>query len=236
MMDISTLFLAFIMGLTGSLHCAGMCGAIVWIMPFQVFNGYRKFAAIAIYHLARISIYAAMALILFAFRDVFKPQVQQFVSVSLGCILLIAGVVSFLPGRKMNISLPWVDHVKKGLGNVIGHPSLRKIAIAGALNGLLPCGLVYMALSATMTLKTAAMAVSFIYAFGLGTMPLLIGITLLKQRMDLKMIHIRKFVPVIVFLFGCLFVMRGLNLGIPYLSPKVEMVHQQIKHSCCHKK
>lgn len=234
-MDISTLTVALVMGLTGSLHCAGMCGAIIWVMPFQVFSGYRKAAAIVLYHLARISVYAIMALVLFTFRDLFQPRIQQVVSVVLGCILLFVGIVSFIPGRA-HVVLPWADHVKKGLGRVIGHASLGKIAMAGALNGLLPCGLVYVALSATLTLGSAGMVVSFIYAFGLGTMPLLVGITILKQRIDLRALHIRKFVPVVVFSFGLLFVVRGLNLGIPYLSPKVQVAHQQIQHSCCHKK
>lgn len=57
-MNTITLTMAFIMGLTGSLHCAGMCGPIIWIMPFQVLNGFKKWLAIALYHIGRISVYA----------------------------------------------------------------------------------------------------------------------------------------------------------------------------------
>jgi len=229
-----TLLAAFLMGLAGSLHCAGMCGAIMWIMPFQFFSGNLKFVAIALYHFARISMYAIMALLLYAFRDMFNPHIQQYVSVTLGCTLLIAGALSFLPGKLINVNVPWAGYIQRRLGSVIGKPDLFKITIAGGLNGLLPCGLVYMALSATLSLATPLAAVSFIYAFGLGTLPLLISVTLLKNKIRVKVAHISKFAPIIIFSFGCLFILRGLNLGIPYLSPHVEFVNHQI-HSCCHK-
>ncbi|MBC7552529.1 MAG: sulfite exporter TauE/SafE family protein [Taibaiella sp.] len=235
-MSYSTFFVAVLMGLAGSLHCAGMCGAIVWIMPFQSFSGITKLAAIALYHIARITVYALMALLLFTFRDMFNPHIQQFVSVFLGCLLLVAGILSFLPGQKIvKVKLPWAGYVQQKLGAVIGQPVLWKITMAGALNGLLPCGLVYMALSSTLSLGSPAAAVGFIYAFGLGTLPLLVSITLLKNQLHLRLANARRFAPILIFSFGCLFVLRGLNLGIPYLSPKVEIADHQIR-SCCHKK
>lgn len=227
---------AFLMGLTGSLHCAGMCGAIMWVMPFQFFSGNRKFLAIGLYHLARISVYAAMALAIYAFKDLFSPHFQQDISVILGCTLLLAGILSFLPGKALKLNMPWAGYVQRKLGSVIGQPDLFKIFIAGALNGLLPCGLVYMALSATLSLSTPIKAVAFIYAFGLGTLPLLIGITVLKNKVRIKTATMSRFAPVVIFAFGCLFILRGLNLGIPYLSPKVMVANHQIHSCCCHKK
>jgi len=109
------------------------------------------------------------------------------------------------------------------------------ITAAGLLNGLLPCGLVYMALSASLAVPSSAQAVGLMYIFGLGTVPMMAAITLLKSRMAfLRTNHVRKLVPVIVFAFGCLFVLRGMNLGIPYLSPKVVVAQHEIR-SCCHK-
>lgn len=234
-MNGSALLVAILMGITGSLHCAGMCGAIMWIMPFQLFRGHRKIAAIAFYHFARVSMYAIMALVLYTFKGLFDPHIQQFISIVMGCVLLIAGILSFLPGKAVKMNVPWAGYFQKRLGAFIGQPDLVKITIAGGLNGLLPCGLVYMALSATLSLSTSLSAVGFMYAFGLGTLPMLIAITLLKSKIRSNVSHISKFVPIAIFSFGCLFLLRGLNLGIPYLSPKVEVVDHQI-HSCCHKK
>ncbi len=234
-MSTSVFIMALLMGFTGSLHCAGMCGPIVWVMPFQAFGGVKKAVAIGAYHMARISVYALMALMLHSFRSLFDPRIQQYISIVLGGMLLLAGILSFLSGS-VHINLPWGGFVKKQLGKVIGKPGLGTIAAAGMLNGLLPCGLVYMALSASVTLPGEAQAALFMYIFGAGTLPMLVSITLLKQRARfLQSGQLKKLVPATVFFFGCLFMLRGLNLGIPYLSPKVVVAGHQI-HSCCHKK
>jgi sulfite exporter TauE/SafE len=228
--------MAFVMGIAGSLHCAGMCGAIMCVMPFQFFNGAKKFGAILLYHFGRTSVYAAMAVTLHFFRDAFDPRMQQYISVALGFILLGAGILSFLPlYSRFQVKLPWSGFVRNNLGRFIGNPGLPSITMAGVLNGLLPCGLVYMALSATFTLPSVTGAAFFMYSFGLGTVPVLISITLLRQRISFfQGPQLKKLVPVVVLFFGCLFLLRGLNLGIPYLSPKVDVSKHQI-HSCCHK-
>jgi sulfite exporter TauE/SafE len=228
--------MALLMGVAGSLHCAGMCGAIMCVMPFRFFKGAGKVAAIVLYHFGRTSVYAAMAVVLHFFRDAFDPRVQQYISVALGFTLLLAGVFSFLPlYSRLQFKLPWGGFVKNNLGRFIGNPGLPSIMMAGALNGLLPCGLVYMALSATFAMPSASGAAFFMYSFGLGTVPALVCITLLRQRISfVQGGQLKKLVPVVVLFFGCLFVLRGLNLGIPYLSPKVDVTKHQI-HSCCHK-
>ena len=234
-MNTLTFTMAFLMGFTGSLHCAGMCGPIVWVMPFQMFGGFRKAIAMALYHIGRISVYAFLALILHSFRGLFDPKIQQYISIALGCTLLITGILTFLPNHSIQVKLPWAGYVRSKLGHVIGKPSFAAITAAGLLNGLLPCGLVYMALSASLAVPSSAQAVGLMYIFGLGTVPMMAAITLLKSRMAfLRTNHVRKLVPVIVFAFGCLFVLRGMNLGIPYLSPKVVVAQHEIR-SCCHK-
>lgn len=233
-----TYTMALLMGLTGSLHCAGMCGPIIWIMPFQAHGGMKKFAAIGLYHTGRISVYALLAVILHSFSSLFQPRVQQYISVSLGAILLLAGLFSFLPTKRLKVILPWEEYVKKQFATFIGKPGLSTLGIAGVFNGLLPCGLVYMALSASMTVAGSMQAALLMYLFGLGTLPMLIGISLLKNKLPfLRTGNIKKLIPVVVFAFGCLFVLRGLNLGVPYLSPKVEVnkTSRQIHSCCCHK-
>lgn len=236
-MNSLTLSMALLMGLTGSLHCAGMCGPIIFVMPFGMMSGFKKWVGIGLYHLARISVYAAMAMLLHSFKNLFQPQWQQYISIALGVTLLTIGFVSFIPNSKIGISLPWAGFVKKNLGRFIGNPTLFSLSMAGLLNGLLPCGLEYMALSATVSAPTAMQSALLIYAFGIGTVPMMVAITILKNRASfLSMQHLKKLVPVMMFVFGGLFVVRGMNLGIPYLSPKVAIEHNEIKASCCHKK
>ncbi len=229
--------MALLMGFTGSLHCAGMCGPIVWIMPFQVFTGIKKIMALGLYHLGRISVYALLAVVLHSFRSLFDPKVQQYISILFGSSLLIIGILSFVPNHVVKLKLPWAEYVKKQLGHVIGKPGLGMLAVSGVLNGLLPCGLVYMALSASLTESTTPQAAAMMYIFGIGTLPMLVSISLLKTKlMFLRTTHVRKMVLVVVFAFGCLFVLRGMNLGIPYLSPKVVVAQHEIRSCCAHKK
>lgn len=227
--------MALLMGFTGSLHCAGMCGPIMLVLPFQAYSGVKKAIAIGLYHAGRISVYALLAVVLHSFRGLFNPHMQQYISIAMGILLLLIGIISFLPNHTLRFNLPWAAYVKKQIGNVIGKPGLGALTLSGVLNGLLPCGLVYMALSATVAAGTALQAAGQMYAFGLGTVPMLVSITVLKSRISfLRGGQLKKLVPVMMFVFGCLFVLRGMNLGVPYLSPKVEVEKHEIK-SCCSK-
>lgn len=178
-----------------------------------------------------------MGVILHSFKSFFKPEWQQYVSIILGSMLLIAGILSFFPLARFKVKLPWTGFVQKNLGTFMANPTPAALFVTGMLNGLLPCGLVYMALSATIIAPTVTNAVALMYAFGLGTTPMLIALTVIKDKTRLSgMGHIRKFVPVVMLFFGSLFVIRGMNLGIPYLSPKVAVEQNEIKSDCCHKK
>lgn len=233
-MSTLTLAMALLMGVAGSLHCAGMCGPIVLVMPFQALSGFRKWTGILLYHFGRISVYAILGLILHSFTSLFRPQWQQYISIILGGLLLIAGVISFFSTR-IKISLPWTGFITRQLGRFMGSPRRSGLFFTGALNGLLPCGLVYMALSMAVTAASPLQSMALMFAFGLGTTPMLIALTALKMRMSNLLPAFRKVVPVVVFCFGCLLLLRGLDLGIPWLSPEVKMEQQTVKASCCHK-
>jgi hypothetical protein len=93
-----------------------------------------------------------------------------------------------------------------------------------------------MALSAAMVAPTVTDSLMMVYAFGLGTVPMLLAITLLKGRLLVsRAMKFRVAAPLIMAVFGCLFILRGANLGIPYLSPKIEATGTDVKASCCHK-
>lgn len=234
-MDTQLLYTALSMGLLGSLHCAGMCGPIMLILPFQLLKGWRKVVAIALYHTGRISVYALMGLLLHSFKALFHPQWQQYISVALGALLLLAGFVSFFAKGNDRFQLPWLGFIKEQSAKIIGRTTLHSLFLAGVLNGLLPCGLVYMALSLSATAATPEAAVLSMYLFGLGTLPMLLAIIILKSRVKLfRLQTIKKFVPALMMLFGSLFLLRGMNLGIPYLSPGITIENNEVKSSCCH--
>ena len=240
-MTTTLLLTALLMGLAGSLHCAGMCGPIVWMMPFQQYRGLRRAWSIALYHFGRVSAYALLGIALFSLKEMFHPQWQQYVSLGAGVLLLALGMFYFLPQARLSVRLPWTGAVTGGLGKVLAGRQPGWLLAAGALNGLLPCGMVYMALAAAISAYDFWQAAAVMYAFGSGTVPMMVAITLLRGRMRMPGFSLRKWTPAIMLLFGCLFVLRGANLGIPYLSPKVELQSAAAaeapapKMSCCHK-
>lgn len=235
-MNALTFSMALLMGLTGSLHCAGMCGPIIWVMPFQSLSGFRKGLGIGLYHFGRISVYALLGVLLYSFRSLFHPQWQQYVSMALGVVLLVLGLLYFLPGKGRGVQLPWRSFIAGRLGKVLQQPGLGSLFLAGVLNGLLPCGMVYMALATVTAAAGPLQAMGTMYAFGLGTIPMLVSLTLLKSRFSaLRLNSARKLVPALLLVFGSLFLVRGMNLGIPYLSPEVKVEQGVVKHSCCHK-
>ena len=235
-MDVFDISFAFLMGLTGSLHCAGMCGHIVLVMPFQHLQGIKKILSILTYHSARICVYMTLGLLLFSFKNLFSFQIQQYISLSLGIILFLAGLFSLFPNKVTHIVLPWTDLVMAQLKRFISNPSLSSFFLTGFLNGLLPCGMVYMALSAAIsTSNTPLHSMNLMFFFGLGTLPMLIAFTILKTNTQLmRNLKFRKWIPVLMALFGIIFILRGLGLGIPYISPRAINTPSQIQNIECH--
>jgi sulfite exporter TauE/SafE len=237
MMDLLPFYAAITMGFVGSLHCAGMCGPIMLVMPFQRLAGWKKWAGIGLYHFGRISVYAMLGLLLHSFKHLFHPQWQQYVSVALGIALLFTGVYSFLAKGRSVLPGVWQSFVQRQLASLLARPKIGLLMLVGVLNGALPCGLVYMALSLATSAHTPVEAMAVMYVFGMGTMPMLLSIILLKRKIPaFRRLSLTRFVPLIMVVFGSLFVLRGMNLGIPYLSPGVSVVEGGVKSSCCHRK
>ena len=90
----------------------------------------------------------------------------------------------------------------------------------GMLNGLLPCGLVYVALAASLSTADTFSAATLMLGFGLGTWPLMsivaLGSGWFAKTGKLKLNYI---VPALTILVGVILIARGLALDIPYLSP-----------------
>lgn len=233
-MTAALLTTSLLMGLAGSLHCAGMCGPIVMIMPFGQAGSGRRALSVSLYHTGRILTYTAMGVLIFMLKAVMRPEWQQYFSIISGVALLVMGLLSFT--GSLNIKLPWTQFVQKRWSQLLSSPGRAAFFAAGILNGLLPCGLVYMALSVAVTVSTWTEAATQMAVFGLGTVPMLIAITILGQKINLfKRRNIQRMIPVTMIALSGLLMLRGLNLGIPYLSPKITVEKTVVKTSCCHK-
>lgn len=222
---------AIILGLMGSLHCVGMCGPIAFMLPVDRTNSYKKFGQIFIYHFGRLLAYGIIGLIFGLLgKGLYVFGMQQKLSIAIGILMIILVLIPYKTFSKYNLSKPIykiMSKVKNRLGKELKKKSPDTFLTIGFLNGFLPCGLVYMALFGAVAMGSPAEGSLYMILFGAGTIPLMtIAIYfsgLLKGSMRQK---VQKLIPVFVVLIGVLFILRGLGLGIPYVSPKpvVELI------------
>nr|AWJ66249.1 heavy-metal-associated domain (N-terminus) and membrane-bounded cytochrome biogenesis cycZ-like domain, possible membrane copper tolerance protein [uncultured bacterium] len=222
---------ALIFGLLGSFHCVGMCGPIAFLLPVDRSNTLKKTAQIFIYHFGRIVAYGLIGLVFGVLgKSLNLFGMQQQLSIVIGSLMIAVVLVPVKVFNKYNFSKPIykaVSKVKNALGKELKKKSADTFLTIGFLNGFLPCGLVYMAVFGALASGGAMEGSLYMVVFGLGTIPLMTTAIYLGNFLSGKVRqHIRKAIPVFVIFMGFLFVMRGMGLGIPYISPKpmVEMV------------
>jgi hypothetical protein len=213
---------AFILGLAGSLHCAGMCGPLAMALPHhgRGLGGYvfGRF----LYQLGRITTYCLLgAAFGFLGRTLAFAGIQRWVSIAAG-MLVLAGLFLAGPVWRGKPIVGWVDWIKARLAGLLRRRSQSTLWMLGMVNGLLPCGLVYVACAGAAAGDSVAGGVAQMAAFGLGTFPLMLAISLSGRAMPFGWrLRLQRLIPVSVGVVGVLLVLRGMDLGIPYVSPHI---------------
>lgn len=222
-MDLLT---ALSIGALGSLHCVGMCGPLALALPIGVGSTGTFLVGRALYNLGRVVTYAAMGMVagLIGQKIVFYGF-QQTVSIAAGALMIGAYAFPALVGRHL-ARLSFLDaiatRVQQAFADLLGRRSLLTMLLIGLVNGLLPCGLVYVALAGSAMTGDPFRGALFAAVFGLGTFPMMFVVSVLGRRVSPEMRQrIGKLVPVFMIALGALFILRGMNLGIPMVSPKV---------------
>lgn len=211
---------ALLLGLLGGLHCAGMCGPLVLALPATGRGGWQFAAGRGVYHAGRIATYCLLGMVFgLAGRTLLLAGVQQWVSVMLGVLLLVGLVVS-----PRFLEFPWivrrVGSLKRVMAGFLRTRTLPSLVVLGGLNGLLPCGLVYAACAGAAAAGGWLEGALFMLTFGLGTLPVMLAISLSGRLLPAALrLRLRHLMPISVGVLGCLLILRGLSLGIPYLSP-----------------
>lgn len=222
--------LAFLMGLLGSLHCAVMCGPIMLGMPFGKKGILGSAFHLLIYQFGRIITYTLLGLLAGVVGSSIKIfSDQQTLSISIGILLLLFTALQFLPKysrRFIALQNKMLQPISKLMGMVFKLPFWP--VFAGMLNGVIPCGVVYLALATAINTGSLTDAGIFMMLFGVGTTPLMLMISLggiyLKKYFSF---NTRKLIPWFMFFMGILFILRAANLGIPYLSPAPTGLYNQ---------
>jgi uncharacterized protein len=214
------LWTAFTIGLVGSLHCVGMCGPIALSLPYQGSGRLHAAGNVLLYNLGRVVTYSLLGLVIGLFgRGFFLAGFQAHISIALGITLMLVALLSIDVESRI-LRLPLMHQlnqwVKQQLGRLLRGGGSGKLFAIGLLNGLLPCGLVYIAIVGAITAGSMIQGALYMALFGLGTIPLMLATALAGQFIKLSWrARLRKLMPIFLAAIALLFIFRGLNFNVP---------------------
>lgn len=229
---------AFLLGFLGSFHCIGMCGPIAIALPQHEGKKNLVFTSALLYNIGRVITYAIIGLLFGSIgKGLFIGGFQQVVSIITGVTIIV--FVSFpyiLPSKFKQISVLKIPMIRNAFSKAFKMKSFSAYLFLGLINGLLPCGFVYMALSGAMLTGNTIDGSLFMAFFGLGTIPAMFSLSVMGSFVNLNFRNkIKKAIPVFSIIVGMILILRGMNLGIPYISPIMKQAKQETKVDCCHK-
>ncbi|WP_166334842.1 sulfite exporter TauE/SafE family protein [Sphingobacterium chungjuense] len=215
-------YFAFFMGLFGSLHCAVMCGPLIFGLQQRQPTFYTSLLFQLRYQSGRVLTYGILGLLLGLIGQASKiGGWQQTMSMISGILLLLIGIfqiVGWKSGAVQRLQSWAVQPFARAMGRWINRPGGS--FVAGMFHGMLPCGMVYMSLTSAVNADGIWSSFLFMLAFGFGTWPMLFLFSFFaqwsKRYMKLRFAWV---LPMLYLLMGMWFILRGANLDIPYLSP-----------------
>lgn len=218
------LLTAMVMGGIGSLHCVGMCGPLALSVPVPVASNFAKLIAALLYNMGRVVTYACLGAVAGVAGASFTFfGFQQGLSVFAGTLIIIYLLWPQLPFyKKGHYRFQFIlGKIRSALSKLFKQNNYQSVFFIGLLNGLLPCGLVYMAVATAVATGSVVKSSLFMAGFGLGTLPLMWAFTFSGSIISIKArVAIKKAYPYLLFMMACLLILRGIGLGIPYLSPQ----------------
>jgi hypothetical protein len=226
-----------LLGLLGSMHCVGMCGPIALAIPHRS----RKTIGIATeslaYNLGRVTTYALLGLVLgFLGFGLQFIGLQSNLSIIIGSIVLLAVLLPRNIKNKIgNNGLKFAisKKIQPLIRSLMKPKSIATLYLLGLLNGLLPCGMVYFALAGSIATSDAVSGAIFMAAFGFGTLPAMSALFIFKSKLSQSIRQrLYKAVPYGLAVMATLMILRGMSLGIPYVSPDIQGMYSGEEVQC----
>jgi len=201
-----------------------MCGPIAFVLPVNKSNKLQTFIGTGLYHIGRLLSYSIIGLLFGLLgRGLYLAGFQQRLSILIGVIMILMVLIPTKFLSRFQVTRPLyqlIGKVKYKLGLYLNKSSKKALFSIGFFNGFLPCGLVYMALLGAISTGDLIDGAAYMAVFGLGTIPLMTGAVFLGNFLKVSVRNkIQKAIPIFVVIIGLLFILRGLGLGIPYVSP-----------------
>lgn len=201
-------------GFAGGMHCILMCTPVMIALQPS-----RSIRAQTGYQIGRILIYIFLGMLAGILGNGLSLfGIQRVLSVTMGMLIILLTVVpkARMPFYRLLLLNPFSVNLRRRLTGT-GRP---RAVTAGMINGLLPCGLVYVALSASLALSSPLQSMVLMAGFGMGTLPWLIfGSSLSQFVHSVFRERAARIMPAIAMSIGILFILRGLALDLPFISP-----------------
>jgi len=213
----------FVLGLISSLHCVGMCGPLALALPVHHMPRSKQVLAIVLYNSGRTITYSLMGLLFgLAGRTVYLAGFQRTFSILLGGLMLLFAIYYFV--FKMTMRVKWAENINiafhKLMSRYLRPANTAAFIFPGLMNGLLPCGMVYLAIAGALSTIQVSHSAWFMLFFGLGTWPAMLALGVFGFRIKLSARQqLKNAMPYIVTVMGVLLILRGMQLGIPFVSP-----------------
>jgi uncharacterized protein len=232
---------AILLGFVGSLHCAGMCGPVAVALPMNNRSWFARISGGLLYNAGRTITYAALgAFFGLAGMGLALGGMQQWVSIILGAAMILAVLIPRLGAAGSKVAMltdSLTGLLKKPFIKLFRIRTYSSLFIIGLLNGFLPCGLVYIALAGALVMSRVYQGAVYMIFFGIGTIPMMLAIAVAGNILSQKLRkRLAKAIPLFIILLGILFILRGMNLGIPYISPKLSQEGEKATMECCEPK
>ncbi|MGJ7033275.1 sulfite exporter TauE/SafE family protein [Niabella hirudinis] len=218
---IAAIIIGLGMGMAAGLHCIGMCGPLALSLPLGGSGRFTRIKKVLLYNAGRMVTYIGLgALLGLLGRGISITGYQQWLSIIVGAIMLI-GLVGAKYLSQTGPAAFFQQRVKRALSYFLsGKKSPVVFFVIGILNGLLPCGMVYMAIATALVIGSPLQSGLLMAAFGLGTVPLMGLLMLTGHQLSFPLRNkLKRGLPWFTAFVACLMILRGLNLGIPYVSP-----------------
>ncbi|MEZ4801062.1 MAG: sulfite exporter TauE/SafE family protein [Flavobacteriales bacterium] len=222
------------LGFAGSLHCVGMCGPLVSIVHGGAQGKSMKWwGNQGLYHFGRIGVYALFGVLTgFLGKSLSAMGLQRWLALISGVVLLVMILFPFFSKKKFVVGNQLFQKVSSRFSQFLQKKNPSKYLALGVINGFLPCGLVYAAMAASLSGGSIMGSVLFMVIFGVATSPALVAVAglsnFLRSRIKAKSLS---YMRLAFMLLAVLFILRGANLGIPYLSPKMKV--EKCEMDCC---
>jgi len=229
---------ALILGFISSFHCIGMCGPIAFSLGIDATNKFKFHTQNITYQFGRITTYTFMGLMFGIIgRGLNILVYQKYISITAGILLIL---MVLLPGKtseignQMKFLNRFMIKLKIFLSKYIQRKDYFSRYTTGILNGLLPCGPVYVALTASIAAGNILNSALFMTFYGIGTLPFMFAAVVAGNLMSIKLRNkLNKIYPYMIILMGIIFIFRGLELGIPFLSPSSNALQLNAIKDCC---